>query len=151
LELPTAIVKAVCLENSEKKWGCENMAKMDYYANGRNDGLLLAQKIVKDGGIEALDKEIRFRNLHKINTSLSTKELDAASEKIKEMVLDTVLVMTVAILHDIFGFGQTRIQRFMDSFESKSMCLIEGYATWDDYVEALNKELNLELQIRRNP
>lgn len=37
------------------------MGKMNDYQNGRMDGLLLAQKIVKDGGIEALDEEVRFR------------------------------------------------------------------------------------------
>lgn len=40
------------------------MGKMNDYQNGRMDGLLLAQKIVKDGGIEALDEEIRFRGGH---------------------------------------------------------------------------------------
>ena len=37
--------------------------KMSDYMAGRDDGLLLALKIVKEDGVEALEKEIHFRNL----------------------------------------------------------------------------------------
>ena len=35
--------------------------KMSEYMAGRDDGLLLALKIVKEDGVEALEKEIHFR------------------------------------------------------------------------------------------
>lgn len=50
------------------------MSKMTDYQSGREDGLLLAQKIVKEGGIEALDKEIKFRGIMKIHTQLAKKK-----------------------------------------------------------------------------
>ena len=39
------------------------MAKMNEYMAGREDGLNLALRIVKERGIEGLEEEIRFRNL----------------------------------------------------------------------------------------
>lgn len=91
------------------------MNKMREYERGREDGLDLALRIVKQGGIEALEKEIKFRNITGVHTSLATKDLDKASQKIKEMTLDTFTILGIAVLHDCFGFGQIRCQRFMDT------------------------------------
>lgn len=57
------------------------MNKMREYERGREDGLLLAQRIVKESGAEALDREIKFRGCTGIHTSLASKDLDAASKK----------------------------------------------------------------------
>ena len=38
------------------------MAKRNDYITGREDGLLMALEIVKNEGVEALEKEIEFRN-----------------------------------------------------------------------------------------
>lgn len=90
------------------------MNKMREYERGREDGLSLALRIAKEGGIEALESEIRFRGVTGIHTSLASKDLDKASEQIKEITLDTFTVMSVAVLHDEFGFGEKRCQRYMD-------------------------------------
>ena len=84
------------------------MNKMREYERGREDGLSLALRIAKEGGIEALEKEIRFRGVTGVHTSLASKNLDKAAEKIKEITLDTFTVMSVAVLHDEFGFGEKR-------------------------------------------
>ena len=51
------------------------MNKMREYERGREDGLDLALRIVKDGGLEALEKEIKFRGVSGVHTSLASKEL----------------------------------------------------------------------------
>lgn len=90
------------------------MNKMREYERGREDGLDLALRIVRQGGIEALEKEVRFRNITGVHTSLAVKDLDKASEQIKAMTLDTFTILSIAVLHDYFGFGQIRCQRYMD-------------------------------------
>ena len=45
------------------------MNKMREYERGREDGLDLARRIVREGGVEALEKECRFRNITGIHTS----------------------------------------------------------------------------------
>ena len=126
------------------------MNKMREYERGRQDGLLLAQKIVKEGGIDALNKEIKFRGCTGIHTAFASKDLDKAAEKIKEMTMDTFTIMSVAALHDAFGFGQVRCQRWMDKFAEGANYLEQGLATWPDYIQSVKEELNLKLEIRWN-
>lgn len=45
------------------------MNKMKEYERGREDGLDLALRIVRDGGIEALEREIKFRGITGVHTS----------------------------------------------------------------------------------
>ena len=67
------------------------MSKLNEYASGRSDGLQLALKLVKTGGIDALKEEIRFRGITGINTVMCKKEVEQGSQKIKEMTCDTIM------------------------------------------------------------
>ena len=126
------------------------MSNLKDYNRGRNDGLAMALRIVESDGIEGLRREIKFRGVTGIHTALAKKELDQASKQIKEMTLDTMIVLAVATLHDEFDFGQKRCQRFMDRLELKAGCLIDDLATWPDYIKAIKDEIGLELSIREN-
>lgn len=124
------------------------MNKMREYERGREDGLSLALRIAKEGGIEALEREIKFRGVTGIHTSLASKDLDKASEQIKEITLDTFTVMSVAVLHDEFGFGEKRCQRYMDGINKAAEYIVDGLATWPDYIAAIKEEIGLDLRIR---
>ena len=124
--------------------------QMMEYSRGRMDGLTMAEKIVREDGLEALTKEINFRGRTGIHTALSTKELSKATKAIKEMTLDTVRVLCIAVLHDDFGFGQKRCQRFLEGMDRGADYLIDDLATWQDYVDSIKEELGLELEIRYN-
>ncbi len=130
--------------------GGDDMNLKDY-EKGRKDGLLLALRIVRDGGLENLEKEIQFRNLTGIETALARKELDRASEAIKAMTIDTICNMSVHTLHDEFGFGPKRIAQFIARFQEKTDCLEEGRMDWADIAKANAEELGLpDLRIRYN-
>ena len=124
--------------------------KINDYMAGREDGLMMALDIVKKDGIEALEKEVQFRNVTGIHMPLAKKDLDKATVKIKEQLLDTVTVLSVATLHDEFGFGGKRCQRFIKRFNTKAECLVDDMASWDDYIQMIREELGIELVIRRN-
>lgn len=124
------------------------MNKMREYERGREDGLTLALRIAKEGGVEALEREIKFRGVTGIHTSLASKDLDKAAEKIKEITLDTFTVMSVAVLHDEFGFGEKRCQRYMDGINKAAEYIVDGLATWPDYISAIKEEIGLDLRIR---
>lgn len=89
------------------------MAKLDQYMQGRTEGMELALRIAKDKGIEELEKEVRFRQKTGISLNVTRQELNKASNKIKEMTLDTFTLLSVAALHDAFGFGKQRCERYM--------------------------------------
>ena len=59
------------------------MAKRNDYITGREDGLLMALEIVKNEGVEALEKEIKFRNVTGIRTALAKKTLTGRQSRSK--------------------------------------------------------------------
>lgn len=124
------------------------MNKMKEYERGREDGLGLALRIVRDGGIEALEREIKFRGITGVHTSLASKDLDKAAQKIKEMTLDTFTILGIAVLHDDFGFGEKRCQRFRNGLDRAADYINDGLAEWIDYVGAIKEELRI---ILKNP
>lgn len=126
------------------------MNKMREYERGREDGLGLALRIVRDGGLEALEKECKFRGVTGIHTSLAVKDLDKASEAIKQMTLDTFTILGIAVLHDDFGFGEKRCQRFMEGMDRGAEYLVDGLATWDDYRQSIFDQLGFEIKLRWN-
>lgn len=121
--------------------------KKNAYDAGREDGMYLALKIVREGGLEALEKEIRFRNITGIKTSLAMKEIEGATQEIKNNVIDTITCLAVHTLHDEFGFGKERAARFMERFQEKTSCLIHELVFWEDIVEE-NKKMGIETKIR---
>lgn len=124
--------------------------KMSDYMAGREDGLLLATQIVKQGGIEALEKEIHFRNITGIHTALAQKDLEKASMKIKEMTIDTFTVLAVAAVRDEFDFGPKRCKRVLNNMNRKAECLMDDMVTWKEMTDTIREELGFELKIRMN-
>ena len=122
------------------------MNKMREYERGREDGLDLARRIVREGGLEALEKECRFRNITGIHTSLAVKDLDKASEKIKEVIADCYVVLSLAVLHDVFQFGEVRCQRFRNGLDKAADYINDGLAEWVDYVNSIKEEMGIELK-----
>lgn len=124
------------------------MSKMSDYQSGREDGLLMAQRLVKERGIEALDEEIRYRGITRIHTQLAKKELEKATEQIKMNTLDTVLLLTLHTIRDEFGFGEKRLQRLLDKMEKRASCLIGDMATWEDFRKVIQEETGIEVDVR---
>lgn len=126
------------------------MGKQQDIIQGRNEGMVFALRIAKEKGIEELEKEIQRRNISGINARLTHQEIDDASLRIKRRVLDTVLAMSCITLRDEFGFGNGRLTRFKKRFSSKSECIMEGYDTWNDLLNTLREETDIQLEIRKN-
>lgn len=124
--------------------------KMADYSKGRNDGLALALKIVKEGGIEALEQEVKFRGVTNIHTGLAQKDLNLALEPIKQMTLDTVLALSLLTLRDEFDMGRVRMERFMKRFSDKAGCIMGDFSSWQDIVATIQKETGIEIVIRYN-
>lgn len=124
--------------------------KLDQYMLGRTEGMELALRIAKDKGIEELEKEVRFRQRTGISLNVTRQELNAASNKIKEMTLDTFTILSIACLHDLWGFRQKRCQQYMDKMAEGAQYLVEDLATWDDYTKEIQEQLGFEIKIRWN-
>ena len=124
------------------------MSKMTDYQSGREDGMLLAEQLVREGGLERLQEEIKYRGITGVHTQLAKKELDKATEQIKMNILDTVLLLTISAIRDEFDFGAKRLQRLIDRMERKASCLIGDMATWDDFRKQMAEETGIEINVR---
>lgn len=70
--------------------------------------------------------------------------------RIKNNTVDTVTILSAYILHEKFGFGRTRLDRFIHEFNFQAECLMDDYFTWDDQIEVLRQECGINLEIRKN-
>lgn len=120
--------------------------KLKEYTKARNDGLILALKIAKEGGggpgTDALVKELKFRERTKIDTNLSMQELEEASEAIHGFINEGHILIWLSVLHDEFDFGEKRLNQAMDRFEEIYSQIEEGFAGYADYLELLQKKMN---------
>ena len=121
------------------------MSKHDDYIWGRQSGLELALRIVKEDGIEGLEKEIRYRGRTGINSNLTVKELTKLKGPMCDRVAYSVLLLTFCALSDLYGFGRTRLERLYDKINEGSELIIEDLATFDDYAQALKEAHGIEI------
>ena len=127
-----------------------NKREMETLNNYRLIGLDMAYRLVKAGGLEALENEIRLRKKG-YRLPVSHKEIDEAAKGIKEMCNDTYKVMSVWVLRNPpFNYGPKRLQRFIDQFDYQTSFLEGGYMTFKDITDQILEELNMELKIRYN-
>lgn len=126
------------------------MARIDKMERARQEGMSYALEVARKKGIEGLEEELRMRGITGIPIGVSRSAVDKVIENIKNQTLDTVNILTAMTLHDEFGFGAARIERFRKRFDFKTECLMEDYVTWLEMIDALKKETGLEYAIRMN-
>ena len=120
------------------------------YMDGQNAGMEYACRMAKEKGIDALVEECKFRKKTGIPISVERKKCDEAIERIKMNTIDTIRILSLAVLRDEFGFGKDRLKRFAERFENKTECLVDEYVNWEDIIENIKEETGLEELIRKN-
>jgi hypothetical protein len=126
------------------------MSKADDLAQGRMEGLEYAERIVQKDGLKGLQEEIKKRGYTGISINVSHKEMEQATAQMRNMMFDTVMAMSMGILHDEFGYGHDRLQRFIDKFQEGAELLAEGVITWEQIIENAEEVTGIPLTIRRN-
>lgn len=116
----------------------------------RREGMSYALRYAREHGLDALEEDLKRRAAYDIPIRISQKELQEFTNNAKSMILDTVLILTSVTLHDEFGFGRERLERFIKRFNFKAECIREEYTDWQDQIEILKEECGLEYQIRQN-
>lgn len=118
------------------------------YQRGRNDGLALAMKIVREGGAEALYKELEDRKVFGIDTNLTMAEVNQALAPIKARTVSTVCALAVSTLMDEFGMGKVRLSRFVERFELKAECILDDLVGWQDLVDDVKEKTGIDLELK---
>lgn len=116
----------------------------------RLQGMSYALRVAKEKGIDGLEEELKRRQAYNIPIRISNKELQAFTDNAKNMMLDTILILASVTLHDEFGFGHDRLNRFKERFNFKAECIGEDFTDWQDQIDILREECGLEYSIRFN-
>ena len=116
----------------------------------RMEGMAQALRIAKTKGIDGLEADLKMRNITGLPCAVSRAAMDECIMNIKYNVVDTFTILVAYTLHEKFGFGKTRLNRFIHDFNFQAECLDEDYCTWEDQIEILRQECVLDLSIRKN-
>ena len=116
----------------------------------RMEGMTQALRIAKERGIEGLEADLKMRNITGLPCAVSRAAMDECIMNIKYNVVDTFTILVAYTLHEKFGFGKTRLNRFIHDFNFQAECLDEDYCTLEDQIAVLRQECGLELNIRKN-
>lgn len=129
------------------------MSRADQIAQGRNEGMVFALKIVAEtqragkDPVEELRRELRARKLMKLQICATQKEVDQASECIKTTTMKTMLSACMIVLWEQFGFGKVRLLRLMENFYTYVDALNEGSITWFDITDLLKEKTGVEIDL----
>lgn len=125
------------------------MANMKEYNRGRDQGLDMAWRLLRDAGnkegAELIAGEIKARGKSPVKLAVTSKEIATAMAPMKWCMYETFQCMALMVLHDEFGFGKIRCQRFLKRWNFKTDCMSDGFVDWADQVEAVRNEIGIDL------
>lgn len=131
------------------------MAKRDKEYEARMQGMLYSVNVVKESGLEALEKDINKRGVLKAPLAYTDKQIDEFWKQLSENLYATMTCVTGMVLHDEFGFGKQRLHKFREEFQKATNASLdldwlgEHYVTLEDYAVELNEKCNLGLDVAR--
>lgn len=127
------------------------MAKIDKKMHEyRMSGAKWMYDFIRHNSMGEAEKELKVRGAVFLPMEIDSHYLDNTVEKIKLNTIDTVLLMSCAVLRDEFGFGTKRMNDFIERFKLKTDCLVNDMLTWNDQIEILKEETGIDFSIREN-
>jgi hypothetical protein len=127
------------------------MSKVNDLMEGRNQGMALALKVVKDGGIEALENEIRYRNVTGISLNLTEKEIQAASYKAHVRATEVAIAISLVTLMDEFCFSRSQMHKFKAAFDANVYKAANSDRSMDilhEYINKIREDVGIEITIK---
>lgn len=121
------------------------MAKINDLMQGRNQGLLMALKIVRDKGIEGLEEEIAYRGISGISLNLTKAELDKATRSMQYHATQMAIAVSLITLTDEFGMGKSQVRKFKETFDRKVDEICESDGDTSEMLERIKNELGLRI------
>lgn len=123
--------------------------RMKEYNRGRDQGLDMAYRLVRDAGEDkaavVIAEEIRRRGRMPVKLAVTSKEIEKGLDHIKLCMYETFLCQSLMVLRDQFGFGKKRCMDFIDRWNLKTDCMSSGLVEWADYVATIKAELDIDV------
>ena len=119
------------------------MGKLSKEEAARYGGAAWMVEYIKKNGIEAAEKELEMRGARNIPLGVNKTDLHKFEVEEKRNTIATILLMACATLHDEYGFGFDRMNRFIERFNTKTECLVDNYVDWEDIQQTIKEETGL--------
>lgn len=100
-------------------------------------------RFVKEHGIEAGEKELDERGVRHLPLGVNKADLKKFEIYEKKNTIATVLIMACMTMRDEYGFGRKRLNRWINRFNGKTACLVDGYVNWKDLQRTLAEETGI--------
>lgn len=97
------------------------MGKLNDIQEGRMQGLLLAQKIVKESGVEGLDADIKHRNITGVNLNITKKDLDAISRQTQIYCNALAITIDLATLASDYSWPDSMLKDFKSRRDARAL------------------------------
>lgn len=131
------------------------MAKRDKDYENRMAGYIAAYNIAKTEGIEALEKELRMRNVLKVDVGVSGRKMKECFKEAALGVYCNIITGAAWTLHEHYGFGKKRILEFKEWFDRTIQDTLdldylgEHYVRLEDFALELNEKYDLGIDCIR--
>lgn len=127
------------------------MANVDKFEQARRDGMSYALKIAEERGIEGLREEIRYRNITKHPIGLEQSYLDEWFKQVRLVLVGAIKCASVMTLHDKFGWGAVRLNRYLDDFTDRVDAVFHDYASIEDFRDLIKEEIGIDIFYDNKP
>lgn len=116
----------------------------------RKEGMAFCLRYLEEHGndVNALREEIKRRGAYHVPLAISRAEEREFCLKIRENTFDTIVIMALAVLHDYFGFGQVRADRFLQHFTDTAQLLADDCINWTELQLGVKEQLYKNIEIR---
>ena len=123
------------------------MSRLSKEEIARFSGANWLLEFAKKNGLDEAEKEVARRGIRNMPLQLKNSDVDTFVQSERQNVLNCLLINTIAVLSDEFGFKDYECKRFVDRFNLKSACIVEGYVNWKDLRDSLKDELGIEIAL----
>lgn len=132
------------------------MGKNDKFYEARMMGMIYAANLVRNEGIEALERDIKMRNIHKVPYTMTESQFAEFVNVIGEGSKNAVFAIVYVVLCEDFGFGEKRLLKFAEGFDKRYRDIFaldymgEHYVSLTDYAVMMKEKYgSLILDIER--
>lgn len=125
------------------------MAKIDKDYELRMQGMIYAYNTVKEKGIEGLERDMKLRNVMRAPMKFTASQIEEFWGFLSKNLYNTVITVAGIALHEEFGFGKDRLQRWKKAFDRATVDATDldyigtNYVTLEDYAVYLNSKYDL--------
>lgn len=121
------------------------MAKTNDLMQGRNQGLLMALNLVEKDGIDALRKEIKFRNIVGVSPSVTQGEIKHVIRRMEIHATQMAIAIAFDTLLTEFHMGKTQVQKFKETFDAKTDELCKNDGDTSEMLARIENELGMKI------